>query len=194
MLGECVKVNNTIASDKAQRGVVLIVVLIMLGVFSVIVVSMIGGSNINFKIAGNQQYRMEAKLAARHALETYVSNPNNFALPLPVGPSVIDIDFNGDGLADMAGTVPPPTCLRSAPVMRSELNERNVKDRDCFKSVQVVGGNIFSDTTGTAAINKSGCVKMTWDTLARVNDSVTGAALEMHQGVYLRAGEGTTCR
>lgn len=188
------KVNNTMAGQGTQRGVVLIVVLIMLGVFSVIVVSMIGGSNINFKIAGNQQYRMEAKLAARHALETYVSNPNNFALPLPVGTSVVDLDFNGDGVADMAASVPPPSCLRSAPVLRTELNERYARDRDCFKSVQVVGGNIFSDNNGTAAVLKSGCVKMTWDTVATVNDSVTGAALEMHQGVYLRAGEGTTCR
>ncbi|MDF1691183.1 MAG: PilX N-terminal domain-containing pilus assembly protein [Zhongshania sp.] len=186
--------NRVLAGQNSQRGVVLVVVLIMLGVFSVIVVSMIGGSNINFKIAGNQQYRMEAKLAARHALETYVSNPNNFALPLPTGTSAIDVDFNGDGVADMSAAVPPPTCLRTAPVMRSELKERNVKDRDCFKSVQTVGGNIFSDTSGTAAVLKSGCVKMTWDTLATVNDNVTGAAVEMHQGVYLRAGEGTTCR
>ena len=185
--------NSTMANKQTQSGVVLIVVLIMLGVFSVIVVSMIGGSNINFKIAGNQQYRMEAKLAARHALETYVSNPNNFALPLPTGISVIDVDFNGDGIADMAASVPPPSCLRSAPVLRVELDERNVKDRDCFKSIQTVGGNIFSDTAGIAAVLKSGCVKMTWDTLAAVNDPVTGAAIEMHQGVYLRAAEGTTC-
>ena len=185
--------NNTIASDKAQRGVVLIVVLIMLGVFSVIVVSMIGGSNINFKIAGNQQYRMEAKLAARHALETYISNPNNFAQPLPVGPSVIDIDFTGDGIADMAGSVAPPRCLRSAPVWRDELKARNKNDRSCFNSVGEVDGNIFRDTAGTPAIKKSGCVKMTWDTVANVNDDLTGAAVEMHQGVYVRAAEGTTC-
>ena len=37
-----------------QRGIVLIVVLIMLAIFTVIVVSMLTGSNINFKIAGNQ--------------------------------------------------------------------------------------------------------------------------------------------
>jgi hypothetical protein len=176
-----------------QRGVVLIVVLIMLGIFSVIVVSMIGGSNINFKIAGNQQYRMEAKAAARQAIESYVSNPGNFSLPLPTGSSVIGSDFNGDGVVDMSGSVPPPNCLRSAPVMRAELNERNTADRDCFRTIQTVGGNIFSDTTGTASVLKSGCVKMTWDVAATVNDTVTGAQVEMHQGIYLRASEGTTC-
>ncbi|RNL60044.1 type IV pilus modification PilV family protein [Zhongshania marina] len=184
---------NLFFRKKQQAGVVLIIVLIMLGVFSVIVLSMVGGSNLNFKIAGNQQYRMEAKLAARHALETYISNPNNFTSASPKTTSVIEVDFNGDGVADMAASVPPPTCLRSAPVLRSELDERNKKDRDCFRTVQAIGGNVFSDTTGIAAVLKSGCVKMTLDTLATVTDNVTGADIEMHQGVYLRAAEGTSC-
>lgn len=182
---------NTI--QKEQRGVVLIVVLIMLGVFSVIVMSMLGGSTLNFKIAGNQQYRMEAKLAARNALETYISNPNNFASPLPTADSVIPVDFNGDGITDMSASVKPAACLRTAPVFRYQLKATKPGDRACFRTVQVVGGNIFSDTSGTAAVLKSGCVDMAFDTFAIVDDKATGAGLEMHQGVTLRAAEGTTC-
>lgn len=177
--------------EKQQRGVVLIVVLIMLGVFSVIVASMLTSSNVNFKIAGNQQYRVEAKLAASNALETYISNPANFSLPLPTTNSNIQSDFDGNGVADMVAVVPPPSCLRIAPVLRSELSYP--KDKDCIRTAQDIDANIFRDEEGVATVTNSGCVKMTWDVQANVTDTVTGTNLEMHQGVYLRAALGTTC-
>lgn len=174
-----------------QGGVVLIIVLIMLGIFSVIVSSMLTSSNINFKIAGNQQYRVEAKLAARNALETYISNPANFSLPLPTANSNIESDFDGNGVIDMVGVVPPPNCLRIAPILRSELSYP--KDKDCIRTAQDVDDNIFRDNEGIASVTNSGCVKMTWDVQANVVDTVTGVNLEMHQGVYVRAALGTTC-
>lgn len=178
-------------SKSGQRGVVLIVVLIMLGIFSVVVASMLTSSNINFRIAGNQQYRVEAKFAARNALETYISNPANFSLPLPTTNSNIQSDFDGDGVADMVAVVPPPTCLRIAPVLRSELSYP--KDKECIRTAQDIDPHIFRDDEGTATVTNSGCVKMTWDVQANVADAVTGANLEMHQGVYVRAALGTTC-
>ena len=84
-------------SVKRQSGLVLIVVLVMLGIFSIIIVSMLSGSNINFKIAGNQQYHIESKNAASNAIESFVSNPANFAIPLPDGNTEFGSDFNGDG-------------------------------------------------------------------------------------------------
>lgn len=181
----------TAARVNNQRGVVLIVVLIMLGVFSVIVASMLTSSNINFKIAGNQQYRAEAKFAASNALETYISNPANFSLPLPTTNSNIQSDFDGDGVTDMVAVVPPPTCLRIAPVLRSELSYP--KDKECIRTAQDIDPNIFRDDEGTATVTNSGCVKMTWDVQANVADNLTGTNLEMHQGVYVRAALGTTC-
>ncbi len=175
-----------------QHGVVLIVVLIMLGVFSVIVVSMIGGSNINFKIAGNQQYRMEAKMAARNGVESYISNPANFALPLPTSNAYVNSDFNGDGVADMVAVVAPPDCLRAVPILQSELDVTDPHDAQCVGSAQQSNSGIFY-AAGSSGTGNSWCSKMTWDVGAKVNDAKTGVDLAMHQGVYLRAIIGTTC-
>ena len=175
-----------------QSGVVLIVVLIMLGVFSVIVVSMLSGSNINFKIAGNQQYRQEAKFAARNAIESYISNPANFALPIPTVNSYIASDFDGDGVSDMTATVLPPDCLRTRPIQIAELDITDEDDAQCFGSGLSQNAGVLTDSGG-AATGNSWCSKMSWDVEAQVADGVTGAAIEMHQGVFLRAIIGTTC-
>tara|TARA_R110001599_G_scaffold57562_4_gene158160 strand:- start:1149 stop:1712 length:564 start_codon:yes stop_codon:yes gene_type:complete len=177
---------------RQQRGVVLIVVLIMLGVFSVIVVSMIGGSNINFKIAGNQQYRMEAKMAARNGVESYISNPANFALPLPTSDAYVNSDFNGDGVADMIAVVAPPNCLRAVPILQSALDVADPHDAQCLGSAQQNNSGLFH-ASGSSGAGNSWCSKMTWDVGARVSDAKTGVDVAMHQGVYLRAIIGTTC-
>ncbi|GAA4103565.1 pilus assembly PilX N-terminal domain-containing protein [Zhongshania borealis] len=177
---------------RQQRGVVLIVVLIMLGVFSVIVVSMIGGSNINFKIAGNQQYRMEAKMAARNGVESYISNPANFALPLPTSDAFVNSDFNGDGVADMIAVVAPPDCLRAVPILQSALDVADPHDAQCLGSAQQNNSGLFH-ASGASSAGNSWCSKMTWDVGARVSDAKTGVDVAMHQGVYLRAIIGTTC-
>lgn len=175
-----------------QRGVVLIVVLIMLGVFSVIVVSMLSGSNINFRIAGNQQYRLEAKYAARNAVEAYIGNPANFALPIPTETSYTGSDFDGDGVDDMVAAVAPPECLRALPILFSELDVADPDDAQCFGSASGQNTGILLDA-GTKPGGGSWCTRMSWNVTAQVADERTAAALEMHQGVYLRAIIGTSC-
>ena len=175
-----------------ERGVVLIVVLIMLGIFSVIVVAMIGSSNVNFKIAGNQQYRLEAKTSARNSIEAYLSNPANFAIPLPAANSEFDTDFNGDGVADMVAVVAPPTCRRSGPSKQQELDISKPEDAQCLGTGQMSGGGTLTDDTAALQGN-SWCAKMTWDVVSTVNDVATSASIEMHQGVYVKAIIGTPC-
>ena len=161
-------------SARSQAGVVLIVVLIMLGVFSIIVVSMLSGSNINFKIAGNQQFRFEARTAAKAALESYISNSANFAIPVP------EINAN----------VLPPKCLRSLPIKLLALKTSNPKDDQCWKSGQKPETGIFTDEVLSG---NSDCSEITWDVQAEVKDAVTSAEITMHQGLYLRANVGTNC-
>ncbi|MDX1505753.1 MAG: pilus assembly PilX N-terminal domain-containing protein [Spongiibacter sp.] len=175
-----------------ESGVVLIVVLIMLGIFSVIVVAMIGSSNINFKIAGNQQYRLEAKASARNSLESYLSNPANFAIPLPTLPSEFETDFNGDGVADMVAVVAPPTCMRSGPIKQQELDISKAEDAQCLGTGQSSSGGTLTDDS-TALQGNSWCAKMTWDVMSTVNDVATSTNIEMHQGVYVKAIIGTPC-
>lgn len=178
--------------SKKQQGVVLIVVLIMLAIFSVIVVSMLSGSNINFKIAGNQQHRLEAKNSARNAIESYISNSANFAFPLPSKDTLFGSDFNGDGADDMVAVVAPPTCLSSEPIKQVELDVADPADAQCLGTAQSGSAGILSDD-GAALQGNSWCAKMTWDVSAAVNDAKTNTEIVMHQGVYLREIIGTPC-
>ncbi|MBB5188030.1 MAG: Tfp pilus assembly protein PilX [Zhongshania aliphaticivorans] len=177
-------------SARSQAGVVLIVVLIMLGVFSIIVVSMLSGSNINFKIAGNQQFRFEARTAAKAALESYISNSANFAIPVPEINATYSFDLNGNGNDDITANVLPPKCLRSLPIKLLALKTSNPKDDQCWKSGQKPETGIFTDEVLSG---NSDCSEITWDVQAEVKDAVTSAEITMHQGLYLRANVGTNC-
>jgi type II secretory pathway pseudopilin PulG len=177
-------------SANSQSGVVLIVVLIMLGIFSVIVVSMLSGSNINFKIAGNQQFRFEAKTAAKAALEAYISNSANFASPLPLINANYAFDLNGNGIDDITASVLPPKCLRSLPIKLIGLDPSDPNDDQCWKSGQKPETGIFTDEIVSG---NSDCSEITWDVQAEVSDAVTSAEITMHQGLYLRANIGTNC-
>lgn len=176
---------------EAQQGAVLVVVLVMLGILTVIVAAMVNSSNINFRIAGNQQYRAEARLAAQNAIETYVSNEANFIIPLPTASISIATDLDGDGVSEYSAEVSPPTCLRSVPIKLTELDVSDENDASCYGSGAVQDSGLL---TGSAATGNSWCSKMMWDVQSRVDDSaVTGASAEVHQGIYLRALLGTSC-
>lgn len=174
-----------------QQGAVLVVVLVMLGILTVIVAAMVSTSNINFRIAGNQQYRAEAQLSAQNAIESYISNEANFLIPVPTSPLDIATDLDGDGANEFVATVQPPVCLRSIPIKTIELKVDRGDDASCYRSGALQESGLLSDTI---ASGDSWCSRMMWDVQATVDDSaVTGAAIEVHQGVYLRTLLGTPC-
>ncbi len=174
-----------------QQGAVLLVVLVMLGILTLIVAAMVNSSNINFRIAGNQQYRAEARLSAQNAIEEYISNEANFAIPVPTSSVTIPSDLDGDGTNEFSAVVEPPVCLRSIPIKLTELNLQNSDDASCYGSGSVQESGLLSDGVSTG---NSWCSKMMWDVQSSVDDTgVTNARVELHQGVYLRALLGTPC-
>ncbi|SFA69255.1 PilX N-terminal domain-containing pilus assembly protein [Azotobacter beijerinckii] len=174
-----------------QRGAVLLVVLVMLGILTLIVAAMVNSSNINFRIAGNQQYRSEAQLSAQNAIEEYISNEANFTIPLPTSSVTISTDLDGDGTDEFSAVVEPPVCLRSIPIKLLELKVKSTDDAPCYGSGAVQESGLLSD--GVASGN-SWCSKMMWDVQSTVNDAkVTNALVEVHQGIYLRTLLGTPC-
>lgn len=177
---------------KYERGVILVVVLVMLAVMMLVVVALVQTSNINFKIAGNQQYKLEAKTTAQHGIETFLSNSANFTLPLPTASSVIGVDLNGDGVDDMEATVTPPSCLSATVIGLSELDFSNPEDSPCFGSAAMQNTGILSDTSASQSGN-SWCSEMLWNLQSTVDDAITSAQVTLNQGVYTRAIIGTTC-
>lgn len=177
---------------KGESGVVLIVVLVMLGILTAIVATLVNTSSINFRIAGNQQYRQEAQMAAQGAIETYISNPANFKIPLPTANSAIGLDLDGDGTEEYSAVVPPPACLRSIPIKLTELDVTSADDAPCYGTGAVQNSGILG--SGGAATGSSWCSKMMWDVASSVDDSATtNVKVEVHQGIYLRALIGTPC-
>ena len=180
-----------------QRGAVLVIVLVMVGIFMVIVTSLVASSSINFRIAGNQQYRMEAKSAARNAVEAFISNPDNFSIPLPQGNSIFDFNFNGvldaggDPVVDMSASVAPPVCTKSEAIGVNELDTTKAEDVQCIGSARSTPGIIGG--SGPQGNADSWCARMNWEVNASVADEATGAEMEMAQGLSMRAVIGTPC-
>lgn len=186
----------------SQRGAVLIIVLVMVGIFMIIVTSLVSSSNINFRIAGNQQNRMEAKITARNAMETYLSNPANFSLPLPTSAQLIGTDFDGDddpstdaddiNTMDMWASVAPPRCTRSTTIAVSELDISKPDEAQCIGSASGQNTGIIG-ASGPITSGNSWCSRMNWEVASTVDDQSTGAKLAMYQGVYMLAVVGTSC-
>ncbi len=176
-----------------QRGAVLVIVLIMVGIFMVIVTSLVASSSINFRIAGNQQYRMEAKSAAKNALEAYISNPANFGPTPPTAAKTYEFNFNGDtnGVSDMSATIAPPVCATSRPIPQSELDLDDPDDAQCAGSVVSAQGMIGA--SGSVSSAASWCSNVNWQITAAVDDAATGVELAMVQGISMRATTGTPC-
>lgn len=168
-----------------HNGMILIVVLVLLGVFTLIVAALVRTSNINFRIVGNQQYRQEASLAAQNGIETYLSNPANFSSPLPALQH-LSMDLDGDGTTEYTADVPAATCISVKQLdQQNDLDIANPNDADCFGTSSVENSGVISDNG--AGSNTSICSNVTWDVAASVNDTATtGTKVTVHQGIAKR--------
>ena len=176
---------------RRSRGIILLLVLVLLGILMIIVATLVSSSNVNFRIAGNQQYRLESRVAAQNAIESYISNSANFSLPLPTASSSIGIDLDGNGVNEYTAVVPPATCVRSQPIKNSELDISNADDQPCYGSGSMQNSGVLSSSSGGSG--NSWCSKMMWDVRSTVSDAATSANITLHQGIYLRALLGTPC-
>lgn len=181
-----------------SRGAILIIVLVMVGIFMVIVTGMVATSNINFRIAGNQQYQLEAKTAARNSIEAFISNGANFALPLLTSATVFtfnldgDVDASGNDIDDISASIAPPVCTRSEPIGVNELDPSSADDVQCLGSGAGQNTGIIS-SGGVSGSGDSWCSRMNWEVESVVDDVNTGAAVSMNQGLFMRAIIGTPC-
>jgi len=173
-----------------QRGVTLLVGLIMLVVLTLLVISAIRSSTTNLRIVGNMQMQEEAAAAAQQAIEQVISS--NFTAN-PVS-SVITVDINNDGTADYSVSVAQPTCTGSVPLMNANLNAANPSDAPCMSSSTASNTGIMFASGTPATAGQSWCFMQQWDVQAQATSLTgTGAAATLHQGVSLRVPAGTQC-
>jgi Tfp pilus assembly protein PilX len=122
---------RTDAGPRTQRGVTLVVGLIMLLVLTLFAVSAIRLSSANLKTVGNMQARNEAAAAAQVALEETMSSVNSFTAPA-ARPSVA-VTING---TTYSVNVAAPVCVRAEPVRGNSHNNAALALQDTYWNVE----------------------------------------------------------
>ncbi|MBT8768995.1 hypothetical protein [Metapseudomonas boanensis] len=161
---------------KQERGVVLLVALIMLLLVTLLAISGFNLTQTNLKVIHNMESRNLSKHAANAAIEEAISSAQFIKTPGSVFLTSCEesnrkcYDFNGDKAVDIAVKLDTPSCVIVIPIKNSELNLDNAKDASCF----IPGEN-------------SMCVNSVWELLATATDLVTGAEVTVRQGIAIRA-------
>lgn len=170
-----------------QRGMTLIMALIMLVVLTLLALTSFNLGKSNLQIVSNMQQRDEAVAAAHEVLEETISNTRFFETPEailanPCGdPNSTCVDTNGDGKSDVKVSLnPPPTCVRVKPIKLSELKLSETEDQHCSMS-ETQSFGVAGASTGD-----SECSNSTWDIHAVATDMQTNSSVEVVQGVGVR--------
>lgn len=152
---------NRIALPRSQRGITLVIGLIMLVLITLMVTTAFMLSNTSLKSVGNMQFRDEAIAATNKAIEQVLASPFTNA---PAAES-INVDINNDNTTDYVVEFAIPTCIRA-----SELGGGGAAG----------GGNSISLGLPAGAPPTYNTV---WDLDATVTDSISGASVRVRQGV-----------
>lgn len=150
-----------IKTRRSQRGVTLIVGLIMLVMITLLVAGAFTLSSSNLKSVGNMQVREESVAAVNLAIEQVISSPFTDA---PVAQE-INVDINKDGTNDYLVQVGAPTCIKALIATAPGATE-----------IGFAGG-------GGSTWNTE------WDIDAKVSDAASGGSVRVRQGVRVRLSD-----
>ena len=168
-----------------QRGSTLLVALVMLMLLTLIAFAAMNASTTSIQVVGNAQFREEANTAAQQAIEGVISS--DFT-PNPVS-SVVTVNVGG---TNYVATVAVPICKSSLPIPFTDLDQTNVDDRDCLPDSAAQNTGTMN-ASGPVATSQVSCNKQMWEVNATVDNSDTGAKINVHQGVSLRVPVETGC-
>ena len=189
---------------RAQRGSVLLMTMILLLVFGIMAAATFRGSLTSVQAIGNMQWRNEAITAANDAIDRLLSTAdfaNNAAVVTSqVNAAPFQVDINGDGVNDIATSLPVvtidgiaragPRCLRAAPIPSNKLDPSLAADIGCFgsstSSSSGLGQATASGGTSTVTQAPSLCSNTEWSITVRAVDAVTNTSVDVVQGVGVR--------
>jgi len=157
-----------------QRGVVMVIAMIMLLAVTLMVVSASNLVQANLKVVQNMESRDLARAAALAAVEEassslrFTTNPEAIFSVGDGAPNQRRYDYNGDGTDDVTVLVQEPTCVAVTPRRNSDLNVFNsLQEASCYLPPAVY----------------SMCGDSVWEFRATATDVVTGAEISIRQGV-----------
>ena len=146
----------------------LMLSLIMLVVLTLFAISAIRTSNVGFKVVGNQQAQKLMEASALQAVEQIISSLSNFD-PVNVVPASTTVSQRVCINSSVPVAIPPSTCPSGTQV--------DIAPVRCIASTR----SQYDSLTQPMATYDN-----TWEIIATVTDSVTGAKATYHQGVKIR--------
>jgi Tfp pilus assembly protein PilX len=171
-----------------QRGVTLIVALIMLMLITLMVVTGLNLGKGSMQTVGNMQQRNQVNAAIDETLEEVISTTRFSDTPADVFFTPCNhvantkcVDIDGDGATDVTvALTPAPACLTAQVIPATALNLAIAEDAGCVLGVTQDFGvaNVVS--------GDSLCANSTWEIKAVGTDAVTQTTVNATQGVNLR--------
>jgi len=156
---------------RSQQGATLLISLVMLVVLTLFAITAIRTGNIGLKIVGNQQAQKSMEAAAAQAIEQVASNLANFDAATLIAPTTTTaqrVCINATS-GDAPVAIPPATCTSGTQV--------DVAPVRCIAAKRQTGGSLTQQFS---------TYENTWEIVATVTDSVTGAKATYHQGMLVR--------
>jgi len=137
-----------------QRGISLVMSLIMLVVLTLIAASATYSTNSSIRIVGNMQMQDEALTAAQRAIDEQLDkSANGLANFKNPAPKNVDVDLNQDGTKDYTVSVAQPTCISREP---KPGNSAKIKDSAAVSTYWEVGATVQDARTGTRIAHSQG--------------------------------------
>ncbi len=174
-----------------QRGVVMIIGLIMLVLMTLLALTTFNLGKSTLQIVGNMQLRKQVAAAAQEAIEDAISTTRLFQSPGSIylapcsGPNTKCIDVNGNGTADVTvALTPTPTCVKAQIIKNAfvNLNLNDSNDQACVLATSQTFG------IAGASVANSLCSDTVWQIRAEASDNVSQARIDVTQGVAVRVG------
>jgi hypothetical protein len=166
-----------------QRGLTLVVSLIMLVVLTLLVVSAIRFGNVSLKITGNAQTETEATAATQQAVDQVLQE-------IVAADSLSSLEAKtvtvSTGAASYQVKVEKPGCIFSKNVKNTDLNPAKEADQRCFGEGGQADGPVA--TGGLVVTGPPVCKEQQWDLQASLTSAAANnnANTTIVQGVTLR--------
>jgi Tfp pilus assembly protein PilX len=178
----------TAKTRTAQKGVTMIVGLIMLVILTLLVLASFQLGKSNLEIVGNMQTRGESIASAQQTIEAAINSPllttNASAIfSSPCGANnTLCYDVNGDTTNDVTVTLTPtPSCIKAETIKNKNLNLGLEDDRRC--TIGVIQGQFGIESSDSS---DSLCSNSVWDIRAVAQDTTTNSRAVVEQGVAVR--------
>jgi Tfp pilus assembly protein PilX len=181
-----------IAARRSQRGVTLVVGMIMLVLITLLVLASFHLGRNNLEIVGNAQQRNDALGAAQQTIEAAVASPlltsnpaSIFPTPCPGWPAnTLCYDVNGDGTNDVVVQITPaPTCVKAQVIANISLPPGDI----CKTATPQCFGQ-------GCPVDESNCANSVWDIRAVAQNLAPNGISAASQGPTAVVNQGIARR